>query len=126
MAPDTPPSPDKRSPPSPTGAFDSTSSRNRGSQREKDELLTLLKEERYFVVLMAFDYESVRKGKPMLAWSTRYSIRAAGQNFETAITSMNQVASDYFGKNLPKLTRKRDDDSSVEIGEIEVIGQEPN
>jgi len=97
----------------------------RGSQREKDELLTLLKEERYFVVLMAFDYESVRKGKPRLAWSTRYSIRAAGQNFETAIASMNLVASDYFGKNLPKLTRKRaDDDSSVEIGEIEVLGQE--
>ena len=98
---------------------------NNVSPQDEYELKTLLQEERYFVILMAYDYNTVKQGKPELLWSTRYSIRAVGQNFEDAIKGMNVVAADFYGKNLPKLTRKRfDDDSSVEIGDIEVIGEE--
>jgi hypothetical protein len=39
---------------------------------------------------------------------------------------MNLIAADYFGKNLKGLTKTRiTDESRVEFGEIEVIGQEP-
>ena len=96
-----------------------------GSRQDEYEIKSLLQEGRYFVILNAFDYESVRNGKPFVQWSTRYSIRAAGQNFENAIKDMNLVAADFYGKHLPKLTKKRvDDDSRVEIGDIEVIENE--
>lgn len=87
------------------------------------ELRNMIEEERYFVFLMAYDYPKILKeGKQELLWSTRYSIRAAGIPFEAAIKNLNQVAGDYFGKNLKGLTRKRaDDTSSVDLGEIEVI-----
>ena len=86
----------------------------------------MLKEARYFVVLLAYDYQLLTKtGEKKLLWTTRYNIRSAGQSYQAAVKDMNLVAGDYFGKNFKKLTRKRlDDDSRVEIGEIEVIEEE--
>jgi hypothetical protein len=86
----------------------------------------MLIEARYFVVLMAYDYQRFRKeSEAKLLWSTRYSVRVAGHSFNTAFKEMNAVASDYFGLNYDKLTRKRlDDKSNVEIGDIEVIENE--
>ena len=83
----------------------------------------MMREARYFVVLMAFDYQHFLKNdEAKLLWSTRYNIRSAGQSFDTAIKQMNVIGSDYFGKNFDKLMRKRRDDKSrVVIGEIEVI-----
>ncbi|MCB1124276.1 MAG: hypothetical protein KJT03_22180, partial [Verrucomicrobiae bacterium] len=93
--------------------------------QEEYDLKHMLQEERYFVVLMAYDYPSVKSGQPKLLWSTRYSIRAVGQSFADAIQDMNLVAGDYYGKNLKGLTKKRvTDDSRVEMGEIEVIDSE--
>jgi hypothetical protein len=88
------------------------------------EYQQMMRESRYFVVLMAFDYQRfLKKDETVLLWSTRYNIRTPGQSFETAIKEMNVIGGDYFGKNFDKLMRKRrDDDSRVEIGEIEVIG----
>ena len=96
--------------------------------QDKYEYEHMLQQERYFIVLMAYDYAHFRQtGKAKLLWSTRYSVRSPGQSFETAFTGMNRVASDYFGKNFDKLTRKRlDDKSSVEIGDIEVITDDPD
>ena len=86
----------------------------------------MLQEERYFVILMAYDYPKIRnEGEVKLLWSTRYSIRAVGQSFEDAIKDMNLVAGDYYGTNLKGFTRTRvTDKSRVEMGDIEVIGQE--
>ena len=89
------------------------------------ELRAMLEEERYFVFLMAYDYPKILKeGKQTLLWSTRYSMRAAGIPFEAAIKNLNQVAGGYFGKNLKGLENKRvDDTSSVDVGDIEVVGR---
>lgn len=86
----------------------------------------MLREARYFVVVLAYDYQLLTKtGEKKLLWSTRYNIRSAGQSYEAAIKDMNLVAGDFFGKNFKKLTRKRGDDNSrVEMGEIEVIQEE--
>ncbi|MDA0347301.1 MAG: hypothetical protein O3C20_07850 [Verrucomicrobia bacterium] len=94
-----------------------------GSAVAGNEYENMLKEARYFVVLMAYDFQRFRKKhEAKLLWSTRYSVRTAGQSFETAFKEMNAVAGDYFGMNSGKLTHKRmDDESSVKIGEIEVI-----
>ena len=91
----------------------------------RDEILlkTLLQQERYFVALMAYDFQLLQEGEIDLLWTTRYSIRATGQSYRKAIREMNFVAGDFFGKNLKGLTQRRlDDKSRVEIGEIEVIG----
>lgn len=96
------------------------------SPREEYELKYLLKDERYFVVLMAYDFQKLQKGDPELLWSTRYSIRAKGQSFEDAIKDMNLVAADYFGKHLDDITKKRvTDKERVKLGELELIGREP-
>ena len=92
------------------------------SNQEAYDLRSMLDEERYFIVLMAYDYPAFKKGEAKLMWSTRYSIRTLGQTFAEAIKDMNVVASDYFGKNLAGITQKRaTDDSRVEMGEIEVL-----
>ena len=76
--------------------------------QDKYEYENMLQQERYFIVLMAYDYAHFRQtGKAKLLWSTRYSVRSPGQSFETAFTNMNRVASDFFGKNFDKLSRKR-------------------
>ena len=99
---------------------------DRITSTEEYELKTMLDEERYFVILMAYDYPLFKQGEIKLHWTTRYSIRALGQSSEDAIQGMNIVASDYFGKSIGGLTKKRvTDKSRVEMGDIEVINQEP-
>ncbi len=98
---------------------------NRISPNDEYELKTMLNEVRYFIILMAYDYQLLKEGEVKLLWSTRYSVRAIGQSFEQAIKDMNYVAADFFGKNLKGLNSKRvTDKSHVEMGEIEVLGTE--
>ena len=88
-------------------------------------LQIMVEEPRYFVVVMAYDLPLAKQGILEVHWTTRYSIRSTGQSFDDAVLAMNDVASDFFGKNLVGLQRKFfDDDSRVEVGEIEVIGEE--
>ena len=95
------------------------------SSTEEHDLKSMLAEERYFLVLMAYDYEKFKNAEAVLLWSTRYSVRTLGQSFEEAIKDLNFIASDYFGKNIDGLTKHRvTDESRVEMGEIEVIGEE--
>lgn len=92
---------------------------------EERLLKTLLDQERYFIVLVAYDYPKLIAGEIEPLWTTRYSIRAIGQSFEEAIEDLNLVAGDFYGKNLKGLTQRRvSDKSRVEMGEIEVIGNE--
>ncbi|MCZ6674371.1 MAG: hypothetical protein O7C75_15690 [Verrucomicrobia bacterium] len=89
------------------------------------DLKSMIYQPRYFVVLMAFDLPLAKQGILQVHWTTRYSIRATGQSFDQAILAMNDVAGDFFGKNLEGLNKKfLDDDSRVVIGDIEVIGEE--
>ncbi len=90
------------------------------------ELKAMLDEERYFVILMAYDYPKIMNdGKWELEWSTRYSTRAVGKRFEDAIKDMNVVAGGFFGKNVDGLKQRRADDTSkVDVGDIEVLGTE--
>ncbi len=90
------------------------------------ELKSMLGEERYFVILMAYDYPRIMDhGKWELQWSTRYSARAAGKRFDEAVKDMNVVAGGFFGKHLDRLASKRADDTSdVDISDIEVVDTE--
>lgn len=93
-----------------------------GDQRLLQELIS---QERYYIVVVAYDWPALKTGTYDPLWVTRYSIRAVGQSFPDAITNLNTVAGEYFGKNLKDLTQRRADQmDGVEIGELEVIEYE--
>lgn len=85
----------------------------------------LVSEERYYIVVVAYDWPALKAGENKALWITRYSIRAIGQSFSDAISDMNIVAGDYFGTNLKDLTQRRVNDiDRVTFGEVEVIDYE--
>ncbi len=97
----------------------------RGTRYDEERLKQMIDEERYFIILMAYDYKKAQEGEQILLWRTRYSMRALGQSFTTAIGEMNHIAADYYGENMKGLVTKRFDDiDDVEVGEIEVISNE--
>ena len=90
---------------------------------EHHELQSLLDEERYFIIVTAFDNQKYQKGATEVLWTTRFSMRAAGIGFNQAYVDMTLGASEFFGKHSDGLERRRVDEqqSKVEIGDIEVI-----
>ena len=96
-----------------------------GSRYEEERLKRMIDEERYFIILMAYDYKKLKEGETVMLWRTRYSMRALGQSFTAAIGQMNDVASDYFGQNMKGLITKRfNEEADVKIGDVEVIDSE--
>ena len=94
-------------------------------RRLREDLL----DERYFVILMAYDYASVKGGKqgskPKLLWSTHFSMRAVGHNFTTALPAMSKVAALYFGRNVDGLLldARKVPEGRVEVGEPKVVDE---
>jgi len=69
--------------------------------QESMELQEMLKEERYFLILSAFDLKTLRKtGEKRLVWSTRFSMDAVKVGFDDAHFALSRAASGYFGTNL--------------------------
>jgi hypothetical protein len=86
-----------------------------------------LMDERYFVILMAYDYRSVKEGKKgaksKLLWSTHFSMRAIGFNFTSALPAMSRVASNFFGHQVDGLLldANRIPEGRVDMGEPRTI-----
>jgi hypothetical protein len=124
-----------------------------GLSAKAESYLADLNQERYFVVLLAYDYQELQRAhrsnvqaaimggaayaaasttslqregtaaRPV--WSVRMNIRAAGNNFATALPAMADLASDYFGKQLDDLATARASVGSrahVDVGEARVVG----
>jgi hypothetical protein len=91
----------------------------------RKELLDELEEGRYFVVLMAYDFQMMwKQKKAKLLWETRYSIRDRGNDFEKQLAAMSAQASKYFGQNTGGLIRKAIPMGRVDIGEQRVLADE--
>lgn len=98
---------------------------NSGMTPEEFSLREQLSEERYFVILMAYDYKTMKKDqKPKLLWSTRFSMRAPGHSFTKSLPDMSKVASAYFGQALDSLKQETPGarDGKVELGIPRVVG----
>jgi hypothetical protein len=92
---------------------------------DRGSLLLALSEERYFVILMAYDYHTMKKGStPKLLWSTRFSISANGNSFTRSLPIMSRVAADYFGHAVDglKIEKPNVPEGKVEVGEPTVVG----
>jgi len=93
--------------------------------------LSDLDEDRYFVILLAYDYQKIlhpggapKAEPPPLLWSVRMNIRADGNNFVEALPAMSKVAADFFGRQLDDLKSEQTDVGSradVEIGPVKVL-----
>jgi hypothetical protein len=89
----------------------------------RDELVKEIEQDRYFVVLMAYDFQKLWKDKKKkLLWVTRISIRQRGNEFAKVLPAMAQYASDYFGRETHGLLRKEIREGHVEVGEPTAIG----
>jgi hypothetical protein len=86
-----------------------------------------IQDERYFVIVMAYDLKALgtaEKGRKLkLLWSTHMSIRALGRNFTTALPEMSGVAARYFGHQLSGLllNAEKVPEGKVEIGEPRTV-----
>ena len=87
-------------------------------------LRSLLSEDRYFIVVVAYDGRLIAQEKKLKRlWNARLSIRAPGVNFATAVGRMGSIGSQYFGRATPELEVRRAGrrETKVEIGEVIVV-----
>jgi hypothetical protein len=77
---------------------------------------------RYFVVLMAYDFRLMwKEKKPKLLWVTRFSMRQIGHDFRLNLPAMARYASRYFGHESHGLIYNQIPEGHVEVGEPTVI-----
>ncbi len=85
-----------------------------------------LNEERYFVILMAYDNQTrLKERKSRVMWITRLSVRSPGNNFTEALPALARVGADVFGRQVDDLVRVKTPlgRGTVTIGELEVLGR---
>ncbi|MGK0237738.1 MAG: hypothetical protein ACI92G_001198 [Candidatus Pelagisphaera sp.] len=106
--------------------FDRALKRRGLMPQDELELQEMLRSERYFLVLMAFDWQKIQKtGEKKLLWSTRFSMDAIGVGFDDAHFALSRGAANYFGTNLDgKLGKTKTfvGPGDVVTGDLEVIG----
>jgi hypothetical protein len=91
-----------------------------------NDLIEDLEDNRYFVVLMAYDFPTLLKQKKhKLQWVTRISLRQRGHDFGKALPAMMTYASKYFGEETDGLVRDPIPEGHVEVGEVKTIGEVP-
>ncbi len=90
-----------------------------------NDLISEIEENRYFVVLMAYDFQLMAKEKKhKLLWETRFSVLQRGNAFDQQLASMAQSASRYFGQRTNGLLRKPLG-TDVRLRELKILGEVP-
>jgi hypothetical protein len=89
----------------------------------KDELTGEIEDNRFFVVLIAYDFQQYRKKGTLKAlWETRFSINEPHNSFDKALPVMATYASRYFGQDSHGLVRTNVPDGNVKVGEPRSLG----
>ncbi len=95
-------------------------------EMRRNDLFDELENNRYFVVLMAYDFQLLWKEKKhKLLWETRFSIAQRHNDFDRQLAAMAESASRYFGRDSHGLQRKPLPETSVNLGELKILGIEP-
>ena len=100
--------------------------RYEGTTREfrRQDMLNELEEDRYFVVLMAYDFQLMwKQKKPKLLWETRFSVSERQHEFDRDLPDIAAYAASYFGQDSHGLIRKPLREASVELGELKNLGE---
>lgn len=100
--------------------------RNPLGWRRKD-LFGDLEANRYFVVLMAYDFQLMQKQKKhKLVWETRFSLCEFGHDFGKELPMMAKYASRFFGQDTHGLVRNLVPEGQVDIGDVKSLGNIPD
>ena len=95
---------------------------------EEFDLRADLEDDRYFIIVMAYDCQKLlNENEFALQWSTRFSVRSPGTNFEDAHLALSRAAAPFFGKHLDDLERTSvpfGKDVEVDIGDLEVVEED--
>lgn len=77
---------------------------------------------RYFVVLMAYDFQLLwKKKEPKLLWVTRFSIPERGNLFDEQLEAMARAAARYFGQDSHGLRRDPLPKGRVDLGDLKIM-----
>ena len=69
--------------------------------QESIEIQEMLNEERYFLILSAFDLKMLRETvEKRIVWSTRFSMDSVEVGFDDAHIALSRAAPGYFGTKL--------------------------
>jgi hypothetical protein len=71
------------------------------ASQAEETLRSMLDEDRYFVILVAYDAKALRAGQKRRLWVTRMSIGAGGLDFARALERMSAVAAPLHGLPQP-------------------------
>jgi hypothetical protein len=89
----------------------------------RQDVLDELQHDRYFVVLMAYDFQMMWKAKKhKLLWETRMSIGQRGVEFNEELAAMAKSASRYFGQDTHGLVRRGMAAGRVDVGDVQTLG----
>jgi len=108
--------------------WDETQGDHRGTAfaLSRKDLVDEIEQNRYFVVLMAYDFQLAWKDKKhSLLWETRFSIRQRHHEFDKDLPVLAQYASKYFGQDSNGLIRGAVPLGRVDIGEVKSLGEVP-
>jgi hypothetical protein len=95
-------------------------------ESHRKDMIDELEEDRYFIVLMAYDFQLLWKEKKhKLLWETRFSIRQRHHEFDKDLPTMARYASQYFGQDTNGLVHKAIPMGHVEIGDVKSLGEVP-
>jgi hypothetical protein len=86
-------------------------------------LREMVNEERYFIIMVAYDGPALRAGKKQRLWTSRMSIRAAGVNFIMALDRMSNAGAKFHGtrQEALRLEYQGGRRGTVKIGDLKVI-----
>ena len=95
-------------------------------RRKTADLMDEIEDNRYFVVLMAYDFQLTWKQKKhKLLWETRFSISAHRHDFAKELEAMSGYASRFFGQETHGVLRQPLPEGTVEFGELKTLGIGP-
>lgn len=101
-----------------------TDSRGTAFEQSKRDLYDEVEANRYFVVLMAYDFQLMWKEKKHVElWETRFSIRQQHHEFDKDLPVMAAYASRYFGQDSHGLVHDEIPLGQVEIGDVKSLGE---
>jgi hypothetical protein len=95
-------------------------------QFRRQEMIDEIEASRYFVVLMAYDFQMMwKEKKSKLLWETRFSVRERDGDFGKELAAMAASAAPYFGQGTGILVHKPLPEGRVEVGPIKTLACDP-
>jgi len=94
---------------------------------EHDDLIEDVEHNRYFVVLMAYDFQLLlHQRKHKLLWEARFSVREGRNRFDEMLPRMAAYSAQYFGQDTGGLIRRPLPLGQVEIGAPRLVASSPD